>query len=104
MEKTWKGTTAGILTIVGGVIGIIAGALALAATTLAAALTGIFGLEALGGGLLAMGIIALIGGFVTLRRKLWGFALTSAILAMFPIIPLGIVAIIFVAKGKKEFS
>lgn len=104
MEKTWKGTTAGILTIIGGIVGIIAGALALAATTIAAALTGMFGLEAIGGGLLAMGIIALIAGIVTLRRKLWGFALTGAILAMFPIIPLGILAIIFVSMGRKEFS
>jgi len=104
MEKTWKGTTAGILTIIGGIVGIIAGALALAATTIAAALTGMFGLEAIGGGLLAMGIIALIAGIVTMRRKLWGFALTGAILAMFPIIPLGVLAIIFVSMGKKEFS
>jgi len=104
MEKTWKGTTAGILTIIGGIVGIIAGALALAATTIAAALTGMFGLEAIGGGLLAMGIIALIAGIVTMRRKLWGFALAGAILAMFPIIPLGVLAIIFVSMGKKEFS
>jgi hypothetical protein len=104
MEKTWKPTTAGILSIIGGIVGIVAGAIALGITTLAAQITGMFGLGAIGGGLLALGIIALIGGIVTLRRKAWGFALAGAICALFPIVPLGILAIIFVKMGKKEFA
>jgi hypothetical protein len=104
MERTWKGTTAGILTIIGGIVGIVFGSFAIFGTTLAASLTGLAWIGAIGGGLLALGIIALIGGIFTLRRKSWGFALTGAILAMFPIVPMGILAIIFVAMGKKEFA
>ncbi len=96
--------TAGILTIIGGVIGIVAGAFALGATAALAALTGMFGLEAIGGGLLALGIIALIGGLFILRKRAWGFSLAGAICAMFPCVPLGVVAIIFVSMAKKKFA
>ena len=105
MERTWKGTTAGILTIIGGICGIAVGAIL--ATVGTAFLLGVPGLElmaGIGGGMIAIGVIALIGGIFTLRRKYWGFALAGAILALFPIIPLGVLAIIFVSLGKKEFS
>ena len=105
MERTWKGTTAGILTIIGGVIGIAAGAIF--ATVGSAFMLGIPGLElmaGIGGGIIALGVIALIGGIFTLRRKSWGFALAGAILALFPVIPLGVLAIIFVSMAKNEFS
>ena len=95
---------AGILTIIGGIFGIASGAIALGVTTLAATMTGMFGLEAIGGGFLALGIIALIAGIVTLRRKAWGFGLAGAICALFPIIPLGVLAIIFVSMGRREFA
>jgi hypothetical protein len=118
MEKTWKPKTAGILSIIGGSFGIGAGAW----VTLMGGWgmngwgmhgpgmygmygPGMFGwVAALGGGLLALGIIALIGGIITLRRKAWGFALASAICALFPVVPLGILAIIFVSMGRKEFA
>ena len=95
---------AGILTIIGGCFGIVAGGFAAFITGLAALVPGLAWIGAIGGGLLALGIIALIGGIVTLRRRAWGFALTGAICALFPIIPLGIFAIIFVSIGKKEFA
>ena len=105
MERTWKGTTAGVLTIIGGIFGIASGAIVLGFGT--AFTFGIPGLELLagiGGGLLALGILALIGGITTLRRKVWGFSLAGAIFAMFPIIPLGVISIIFVSMAKKEFT
>ncbi|GAG33359.1 unnamed protein product [marine sediment metagenome] len=95
---------AGILSIIGGIVGIIAGAIAIGASALIAQLTGTFGMEGIGGGLIGLGIVALIGGIVTLRRKVWGFSLAGAICALFPIVPLGILAIIFVSMGKKEFA
>ena len=105
MERTWKGTTAGILTIIGGICGIAIGAIV--ATVGTAFMLGIPGLEmiaGIGGGMIAMGVIALIGGIFALRRKAWGFALAGAILALFPIIPLGVLSIIFVSMAKKEFA
>ncbi len=124
MEKTWKPKTAGILSIIGGSFGIGAGAW----VTLIGGMYGMDGwgmdgmgmgtggmygmygpgmfgwVAALGGGLLALGIIALIGGIITLKRKAWGFSLAGAICALFPVVPLGILAIIFVSMGKKEFA
>jgi hypothetical protein len=105
MERTWKGTTAGILTIIGGICGIAVGAIL--ATLGTAFLLGVPGLElmaGIGAGIIGIGVVALIAGIFTLRRKSWGFALAGAILALFPIIPLGVLAIIFVSLGKKEFS
>ena len=96
--------TAGILSIIGGIVGIIFGVFAFTGTALAAALTGLAWIGAIGGGLLALGIIALFGGIVALKRKAWGFALAGAICALFPIVPLGVLAIIFVSIGKKEFG
>ncbi len=115
--RTWKGTTAGILTIIGGVIGIgAAGCVGCIATG-----TGIAGLglnaifpglgvpiAALGAGLLALSVtlvvLAIVGGTSALARKRWGLALTGAICACFPVIPIGVLAIIFVALAKNEFS
>jgi hypothetical protein len=105
MERTWKGTTAGILTIIGGICGIAVGAIL--ATVGTAFLLGVPGLElmaGIGAGIIGIGVVALIAGIFTLRRKSWGFALAGAILALFPIIPLGVLAIIFVSMGKNEFS
>jgi hypothetical protein len=59
-----------------------------------------------GGGAIALGIVALIGGVHALRRKVWWFGLTGAILAV-PLFPigtvLGILAIIFISLAKKEW-
>jgi hypothetical protein len=105
MERTWKPTTAGILTIIGGIFGIVAGAFATTISALIGTLAEMPGLGAMiGAPLLGIGIVALIGGIYTMKRKAWGFALTGAILALFPIIPLGVLAIIFVSMGKKEFA
>ncbi len=106
MKRTWKTIIAGIFTLIGGIFGIVAGAVL--TTTGAGILAGIPGMElmaGIGAGLFAFGIIALIAGIFILRKKSsWGFALTGAILALFPFIPLGVVAIIFVIMGKKDFA
>ena len=104
MEKTWRATWAGILAIIGGCFGIGVGAAVASGAALYGALTGMGMLGAIGAPLIGIGIVALIGGIVALRRKTWGFALTGAILALFPIVPLGVLAIIFVFMGKREFA
>jgi hypothetical protein len=105
MERTWKPTTAGILTIIGSIAGIAIGAvLTIVGAEFLAGIPGMDLMAGIGAGLFVIGIIALIAGIFTLRRKHWGFALAGAILALFPIIPLGVLAIIFVSMGKKEFS
>jgi hypothetical protein len=104
MERTWRATWAGILAIIGGCFGIGVGASVAIGAGLYGALAGMGMLSAIGAPLIGLGIVALIGGIVTLRRRAWGLALTGAICALFPIVPLGILSIIFVAMGRREFA
>jgi hypothetical protein len=55
-----------------------------------------------GGPLLALGIVAIVGGVSALRRKSFGLSLAGAICAL-PSHILGILAIIFVSLSKREF-
>jgi hypothetical protein len=131
VEKTWKPTTAGILSIISGAIGICMGSLAiLFARVLTEAdwrdllgkwgmwrggipempmLGGVFHLGSAiitgaGIALIVVSVIALIGGIYALKRKIWGLALAGSILAVAGGGPMGVLAIIFVTLGRKEFS
>ena len=53
--------------------------------------------------ILVLGIIAIVGGISAIRRKSFGLSLAGAICAL-PSNILGILAIIFVALGKREFG
>jgi hypothetical protein len=52
--------------------------------------------------LLVLGIVAIIGGISAIRRKSFGLSLAGAICAL-PSGILGVLAIIFVSLGKREF-
>ena len=56
-----------------------------------------------GGILLVLGIIAIVGGVSAIRRKSFGLSLTGAICALIPLNLLGLLAVIFVSLGKREF-
>jgi hypothetical protein len=116
MEKTWKPTTAGILTIIAGFLGLLI-AIAVAvglgiAGTLAGMIPGFPGagflaLIAIPG--IILSIVAIVGGIYALMRRLWGLALAGAICALLFTLPflgwiLAILAIIFVSLGKGEFE
>lgn len=120
MESTWKPTTAGILTIIAGCLGIGAGALitllaiplglggamagALKEAVISGLLAGFAGvIGMIGAGMIGVGAVAVVGGIYALKRRLWGFALAGTILATICCTPLGVLAIIFVSMGKKEF-
>ena len=53
---------------------------------------------------LVFGIIALVGGIQAIRRRAWGLALAGSILALPSSFILGLLSIIFVSTGKKEFA
>jgi hypothetical protein len=57
----------------------------------------------MGGVLLALGIIAIVGGVSAIRRKSFGLSLAGAICALIPLNLLGLLAVIFVSLGKREF-
>ena len=98
----------GILTIVGGII-IVAGSF-IATGGPWALIPGALmpGPEAppagVVGGLIALGVVALIGGICALRGRMWGLALAGAICATFPAAPAGVLAIIFISLAKREFE
>jgi len=134
MERTWKPTTAGILTIIEGSMRIAFGIGVIVAGRWVGALGGldwsswieewarVYGpgaidlqsilarilgmsstvLIAIGIVILVFGIIALVGGINAIKRRRWGLALAGSILSLPGI--LGVLAIIFVSMGKKEFA
>jgi hypothetical protein len=122
MQKTWKPTTAGILTIIGGAMGIGGGSAALFFRKMLAAGTLRQFMPHLGGrgmmlpmiphGLImavgiigiVFGIISIVGGIYALKRKMWGLALAGSILAIPTSQVLGVLAVIFVSLGKGEFT
>ena len=110
MSRTWKTKTASILMIVGGFVGVIFGiivaAMGFASGAVVAEVLPVIGvfLEGIGPGLIALGVVAIVAGIITRRKNNWGLALAGAICSLFPILPLGIVAIIFASMGKKEYA
>jgi len=112
MEKTWKPTTAGILSIVAGAMQLLLGIAFAVGFGLAGGLAGALEIPGFPVGILAifsipiiiLGIVAIIGGVYALKRSKWGLALAGSICALFGPWILGIPAIIFVIMGKGEFE
>jgi lysylphosphatidylglycerol synthetase-like protein (DUF2156 family) len=116
MQKgTWTPPAAGILCIIAGVLGIIIGTVAAAMDALITMLPVTPEILArfiwvFGAAPIVLGIVAIIGGTYALLRRRWGLALSGCIcslLCVFPLLPamiLGILAIIFVGIGKREFE
>ncbi len=104
MERTWKPTTAGILSIIAGAIALIAG-IVIAVVGSIGWFFGIPWVSAIGAPSIILGIIAIVGGSYALKRRVWGLALAGSICALLgPWAILGILAIIFVSLGKGEFE
>jgi len=118
-------TAGGILSIIGGAFEVIGGGIMVVLTIAnrelfrlvghgvwggtPAILFGPFGfvdliwLIIVGVPIFALGIVAIVGGVSALRRKSFGLSLAGAICAL-PSVPFGILAVIFVALSKREFS
>jgi hypothetical protein len=105
MEKTWKPTVGGVLAIIAGVLGLIIGVLFATGVGLLGGIFGMGWLSAIFAPLIVFGVIAIVGGICSLQRRIWGLALAGSICALIgPWFLLGILAIIFVSLGKREFK
>jgi len=112
MQKTWKPTTAGILSIVAGALGVIGGIVIASVGAVAGGLLGQLGVPfmqefigAIAAVPIVLGVVAIVGGVYALKRRVWGLALAGTICAFLtpPLGFLGLLAIIFVVLGKDEF-
>jgi hypothetical protein len=116
--RTWKPTTGGILSILAGSWNLLLGIGAVISGTVINDIIpsfnfttgGIATSASTGAGifLIAIGLLAIIGGALAIMRRVWGFALIGSIAALFPtplIFPaiMGIFALIFVTLGHLEF-
>lgn len=129
MERTWKPTAAGILCIIAGSLSLV---FLILSTLYLWVADFIFiwganpgqesGVDAFLAGWWRVGIIAfilaIVGGIYALRRRKWGLALAGSIAVIVfggygilaPLVPgvlfigLGILAIIFISLGKREFK
>ena len=105
MEKTWKPTVGGVLAIIAGALELIFGVIGATGIGFMGGIIGMGWLSAIFAPLIVLGIIAIIGGIYALLRKIWGLALAGSICALIgPWFILGILAIIFVSLGKREFK
>ena len=111
MEKTWKPVAGGVCSILAGAWGVLVGGLLSllglgGATFLDMPRNGFLALSIVGWPALVLGILAIVGGVFALQRRRWGLALTGGICALLipPPFILGILAIVFVALSRDEFS
>jgi hypothetical protein len=124
MQKTWRPTVAGIICIIAGAIVVFtAGIIVAAGLASPPSTTGDFTLSIylimifVMGPSITLGIVAIAGGVYALRRRVWGLALAGAIalvvigfLVIWILPPLaavgiiGVLSIIFVGLGKREFG
>jgi len=107
-QKTPLPMTAGILSIIAGALSLISGittaAMVTIRTTDVLATDILFGLGLAGIPSIVFGIIAIVGGYFALQRRVWGMALIGAIFALLSTWGLGLLAIIFTAVSKREFE
>jgi hypothetical protein len=123
-DGTYRGgllTAGGVLSIIGGGLEVIVGGLAVALVMILRALFGQgllpfdpgpwfdrvpvlvpFWSVIIGLPIFTLGVVAIVGGVLAVRRKSFGLSLAGAICAL-PTIILGILAIIFIAVSKSAF-
>ena len=122
MSRTWKPTTAGIINVVCGSFLLISGVtlFSLWNTSTATSFAGyvMYSLGHSGGpetyytnaivtiialACIILGIISILGGIHSIKRRLWGVALTGSISTFVYLLFFGVPAIVFTALSKDEF-
>lgn len=122
-ENSGHARTSGILSIVSGIIGIIIGLFCVAGGVLFFFMfTGRFGpmtnepvtesmswifmavYGMMGLIIMGLGILAIVGGNYSLKRKRWGLALAGAISGSIVFYYTGIIAVIYVCLSKSDFE
>jgi len=116
MDRSWIPTVAGVLEIVAAICAFV-GSLILAFVGVVISevpdlqhdpdvpLEILTGLMATLSALVFLGaVVSLVGGIAALRRRSWYWALAGAIAALFVMTPAGVVALVLVVVGEREFG
>jgi hypothetical protein len=105
-ERSGLLTAGGVLAIISGVLGLPLGLIFIGCGTVAASVSGNAAtiLVTLGIIMLVPSMLAFIGGRRALNKTSFGWALTGAIASILCTWLLGVLATIFVAMSKSEFS
>ena len=124
-QKTWKPIAGGVCSIVGGSLSLMGAAMMGVIGMLGyAGISGMWGMWGMwgpefhmmpwGAGLMALwwvpalilGVVAIVGGVLALKRRHWGWSLTGAICATLTPMSfvLGVLAIVFIAISRDEFQ
>ncbi len=104
-DRTWMPTVAGILMIISGVVHTIGGLVIAVWVGFWGAFLAVPWLGALGVPLLALGIVALLGGIYALRRRVWGLALAGSVCVLIVgNLVFGVLSLVFVIMAKNEFE
>ena len=124
MLKTWKPTIAGILNLISGAFLLFGGIIIISmlgqskiAMPWASYAMYSMGLEGepsssfvttfiiiLAAATIFLGVVSIIGGTYSIRRRLWGVALAGAISTFFSLFVLGIPTVVLTAISKREFD
>ena len=124
MLKTWKPTIAGILNLISGAFLLFGGIIIISmlgqskiAMPWASYAMYSMGLEGepsisfittfiiiLAAATIFLGVVSIIGGTYSIRRRLWGVALAGAISTFFSLCVLGIPTVVLTAVSKREFD
>jgi hypothetical protein len=103
MVRTWKPMAVGFFSIISGSVAIGRGSETMVGIV-AAQYPGFLDSGLLRPVLIGIGVVAIAGGVCALLKKAWGMALAGAILAVPCVVPLGVLAILWVYQSKKEFA
>jgi len=104
-EQGGKSTAVGVLCIISGALLLSFGTVVAGAGSVIGEIIGVGWLTYVGIALMALAVMAIVGGVYALRRMMWGLALTGAICVLITgNVVLGIPAVLLVSLGKDEFA
>lgn len=105
MQQPWKPIAAGILAIVSGGLNLLVAVAVMLFMFVPSTHIGLLNPVSLSVPFIGLGAVAIAGGIFALQRRRWAFALAGAICAAIsPWALLGIIAAIFVALSRDEFT
>lgn len=104
-EHACKSTAAGVLCIISGALLLSFGTVVVGAGGVIVEIIGLGWLTFVGIALIALAVLAIVGGVYAFKRRMWGLALTGSICVLITgNVVFGIPAVLLVSLGKDDFA